>query len=412
MLNKFFRHTGGNFALTVAIVSPVLLGVAGLGVDVSTFISQQARMQETADTAVLAAIREAAIAGWDQSVAEAVVVDFIQSNLDSSAFASTQYTHDVAVDKGGSSIKVTLQQNGHGYLLLSLWKNNPQIEVSAKAFMASSANICVLTLEEKLPSQLLSRSSKLTGVDCGVFANSESKAAINVDSKSSMTAEVICSAGGFSGAPAVYSPDVVTDCPVIPDPLAGRAPPPVGSCDYNDTSLNKSATLYPGVYCGGISAQGNATITLEPGIYVIKDGPLTLNGNATLTGENVGFYMTGSTAKTGFGTATTVSLSAPKSGPMAGILFFEDRNAEKGRLFVISSKDARKLVGTIYLPKGFLYVGGSSKFADASAWTAIVSRAIMVDNGPAIVLNSDYKASDIPVPEGIAAESGKVSLIN
>ncbi len=411
-LKKFCRSTSGNFLTTFAIASPVLLGVAGLALDVSTYVSQQSLMQETADTAVLAAIREAAVAGWDTTVATTVVEEFIASQLEDASFANTDYTDIVKVDPVLSRIKVTIQQNGHGYLLLSLWKNNPQIEVSAEAQVASSANICVLTLNENKGSTLkITGKSTITGQDCGVFGNSADKAAMEVEDKATLTAQVVCTAGGYSGPNASYNPDPVTDCPTIPDPLASRAPPPVGSCDYYDTDLKGSITLNPGVYCGGIKAGGNSKVTLNPGIYVIKDGEFTFTGNATLEGENVGIYITGSTAKVAFDNSTTISLTAPKSGSMAGILFFEDRNSPDGREFEISSKDARQLLGTIYFPKGFLSVKGNSKFADASAWTAIIATEIRVENGPSLVLNSDYKASDIPVPAGISAETGKISLI-
>jgi hypothetical protein len=43
-----------------------------------------------------------------------------------------------------------------------------------------------------------------------------------------------------------------------------------------------------------------AKVTLAPGTYVIKDGPLTVRQGSSFTGECVGFYLTGATANIQF----------------------------------------------------------------------------------------------------------------
>ncbi len=56
---------------------------------------------------------------------------------------------------------------------------------------------------------------------------------------------------------------------------------------------------------------GNAQVTLKPGIYVIKDGPLLVANTATFSGTNVGLYFTGQNSGLLFAQGTTISLSAP-----------------------------------------------------------------------------------------------------
>ena len=80
----------------------------------------------------------------------------------------------------------------------------------------------------------------------------------------------------------------------------------------------------PGTYCGGITVNGNATITLEPGTYYINGGDLTFNGNSTVqcdcvaAGSGVTFVFTnqGGNGQTGTVTMngnTTINLTAPIS---------------------------------------------------------------------------------------------------
>ena len=73
---------------------------------------------------------------------------------------------------------------------------------------------------------------------------------------------------------------------------------------------------------------------------------------------------------------------------MAGLLVYEDRNVSELRLHTIRSNNARKLIGTIYVPKGLL-IAANAPVADQSAYTAIVSRRLMLDEGPTLVLNAD-----------------------
>ena len=103
-------------------------------------------------------------------------------------------------------------------------------------------------------------------------------------------------------------------------------------------------------------------------------------------------------------------LTAPKDGDLAGILFFEDRNAPLLREHTIRSNNARVLLGTFYMPRGRLVVRTSKPIADQSAYTAIIVRQLKVDLNSRLVINADYDATDIPVPEGIGPVGGNIVL--
>jgi hypothetical protein len=408
-ISRFLANRTGNFALSMAIAAPALLGVGGLAVDYSLFHAQRSGLQEVADAAALAAVREAGLQGWSQSVAQSVVDEHIASNLSEGGSAAV-YDATVKVDERTSTVSVALRQDGYGYFLIGLYLQHPQIEVASTAALAGAERICALALEPAKSAALrIDMNSVMQANGCSVFSNSTNAKGIEVTGGSKLTANSVCTAGGYLGTLASYTPDPITDCPALPDPLASRNPPAFGACDFNNFRVDVSTTIVPGVYCGGLAIVDGVT-TAAPGVYVIKDGEFTIQGNASLNGDNVGFYLTGAAAKTRFTSSTTISLSAPKTGPMAGILVFEDRNSSEGRQFEISSRDARRLVGAIYLPKGELLVRGTSNFAGASEWTAIVARTIEINAGPVISLNSDYAASDIPVPDTISGATGHAYL--
>lgn len=247
---------------------------------------------------------------------------------------------------------------------------------------------------------------------CDVHSNSNS-VALNTDTDyGAADFNPVRDSGYYGGSVSHNTALRRSDVDQVNDPLIDLIAPEPSNCDENNTILREGkVTLNPGTYCGGIIALSATQIKLNPGIYIMKNGPLFLGGSATLSGENVGFYFHGNNAVFGFGGATKVSLTAPKTGKMAGILFFEDRNAYPNREFVIRSSDAQLLEGAIYLPKATLVIDQVSHIGQKSNWTSIVSNRIEIKNGPKLVLNSDYANSQVPVPFNPSSSSEMASLL-
>ena len=93
---------------------------------------------------------------------------------------------------------------------------------------------------------------------------------------------------------------------------------------------------------------------------------------------------------------------------MAGLLFFEDANSTLFRIHNIRATNAFNLTGTIYLPRGFLLVDPAATVAAKSAYTAIIAKRLLVENGPSLVLNTDYASTQVPVPDGIRSSADVV----
>jgi len=227
-----------------------------------------------------------------------------------------------------------------------------------------------------------------------------------------------------------YTPAPQTDCPVIPDPLAARQPPSIGACSYTNRVVDGGmVTLPPGVYCGGLRITNGAKVTFSPGIFVIKDGPLLVDKDSEVKGINVAFFMSGAGANLVFEEHTTINLTAPKDGPLTGILIFDDpsgaaapidnknyksyaKQGKSPREHLILSNNARTLLGTVYMPQGRLIIDADKPIADRSAYTVLVVQQLDLYSGPNLILNTDYSASDIPVPQGLGPFGGKVLLAN
>jgi len=406
---KFRRCAKGTIALSIGVTAPALIAVVGIAIDYGLLVQKRSALQGLSDSAAIAAASEFAtqrdIAAL-QPIAQAYV-DAKAMEFDGKLQAK------VTSDDKASSVTVSVTHTWTPFFAHFLDTGVTPITSASTARSVGSGKICMIALKQKFSAVLfLQMNAKLIADGCSVYSNSIHKSSIWIDDNGSISADLICSAGGvkllFTQS---VTPDATLDCPSIPDPLAGRTAPPSDNCPKNSKQLvikDQNRSLLPGTYCGGIRIEGNSNVTFQPGVFIVKDGPFEVVDSAKVQGNHTGFFFTGTDAVLNFEGNTTIDLIAPKDGPMAGLLFFEDRNVSAGNEHFINSNDARVLLGTIYLPRGKLHVAANAPVADKSAYTAIIADTIELAAGPDLVLHSDYGATDVPVPQGLIG--GRVVL--
>jgi Flp pilus assembly protein TadG len=407
---RFIRETSGGIAVAFAIAAPALLCAVGVAADLAHMSYVKSRLQTTADGAAISGAREMTLANATRDQVDAAVASLVAQH----AAADRQpTTHITAVDFKAGEVTVDLAQTWTPFFVHFIDSDAVPVRARAKArLLASATKVCVLTLSPSDSKSVhLTKHALLTANDCGVYSNSKHGASIQVDKNARIQARMVCTVGGVQMAKSTsITPAPISDCPALPDPLKDRPAPSFSGCDFNNFKIATGVeTLSPGVYCGGLEISGTAKIEFAPGIYVMKNGRLTITDKATAEGEDVGFYLTGKDAVIDFTGDTTIRLSGPESGEMAGLLFFEDRDVNLANKHLIRSTRADKLVGTIYLPRGLLFIDPDAKVAEKSAYTAIIAYELAIDESPELILNSNYGDTDVPVPDGIKT-SGTVVL--
>ena len=423
---RFVAGEAGNTVTIFALALPVLVAAAGAAVDYSMAAATHSKMQAVADSAALASARELQLARTDENRVTVVAINVVNSSL-------PDVTTAVKVDFKALTVRVVIEKQHTPFIRIA---SDTNLHVSATAKMSGSMPLCLLGLDPKAPQTIgLEMSALLTAPGCLVQSNSSNVAGLQSKNDAVMKAGMICSVGGkVDTSKANYSPTPTTDCPVLPDPLSSRAAPAVGACNHNNKVVDGvSMTLAPGVYCGGLTLTNGAVVKLSSGIFIIKDGPLTVDGGASVSGTEVGIYLKGSAANLTFDADSTINLSAPKDGPLAGILIFDDpsgasapaRAAKSGRgargranttgaprQHQILSDNTRNLLGTIYMPQGEIIIDATKPIADKSAYTVLVVKQLHLYSGPDLILNTDYSASDVPVPMGVGPFGARVFLSN
>ncbi|MFG7489505.1 hypothetical protein, partial [Methylorubrum rhodesianum] len=332
-----------------------------------------------------------------------------------------------------------------------------KISAKAKASVVGKMRLCMLALDPAAAGAFnLEKNAQVTAYECALYSNSKSATGMVGRDNAMACAQTICSAGGTSTTRANFTPNPQSGCPVVPDPLADRPAPEIGSCmtlpsgatkkpKAGKNLIDQSVTLNPGTYCGGLEIRKKAVVTLNPGVYVMKDGPLLVTNDAALSGTDVAFYFTGDKGSLLFDKKTTINLSAPINGAMAGLLMSEEKTVSEPvdpvsqiedeieedtstvspkpgktppplaaskamRTYRIISDNARTILGTIYLPAGRLVIDSSKPVADMSAYTVVVAQQINLYEGPNLYLNANYNNSSVPLPKGVGPISGRLLL--
>jgi len=400
----------GSVALIFALAAPLVIGGATVATDAASIVREQATIQTIADSTALASARELQIALTDEADVAAAATARARTLL---AEAGVEAEPSIAVDVDEKAGRVLVELAVHSdTIMLQHFGYGEIVSATAEARLYGTTRLCILALAESGSGKKairLDRIGTIRAEECAMQSNGTVSDAIDVGALSRVHASAICSAGGVSGGAAAFNPEPQTDCPIVEDPLAAREVPEAGPCDYkNKTILLGLHRISPGHYCGGLKLGAAALVKADPGDYIISGGDLSLGLAAALTGENVSFRFVGPKAGFRFAETAIVSLGAPKEGPMAGFLFYRDPDPQPGD-FVIGTDLATKLLGTIYLPGATLTVDVIGLVAAQSAYTVIVADRIDI-RGAELVVNSDYGATDIPVPRGVGPTGGKVAL--
>jgi hypothetical protein len=173
------------------------------------------------------------------------------------------------------SVEVIATQPAPVYFTSLFLGETPEITTRAVA-KAVVSDACVWALHPSAKGALTVSGTSNVDLDCGIVVNSNHpEAAIDQGGTSCLSATSISVTGGYSGSCVSPEPEVST--PNYGDPLSSLVEPTYGSCDFNSkisVSSGASQTLIPGVYCKGISINGD--VVFEPGLYIlVGDGSIS-----------------------------------------------------------------------------------------------------------------------------------------
>lgn len=365
-LAAFVGDTAGSYVVLAALSMPVIIGGVSLGAEVGLWYYKHQLMQSAADSAALSAAAAAALGESNLTTQAAAIA---------SAYGFVPGTNGVTLSvntpplagpnqKTAGALEILLQ--GPQPRFFSQFFGSQSLTVAARAVAVSGHPGCVLSLNATASSAInIQGTNNVALNNCSLYGNSNSGTALNVGGSATLSAMYASVVGGISGASNITTTlGMKAGAATAADPYANAVYPPFSGCDYTNFTTSVTQIMSPGVYCGGMTFKAGANVTLSPGVYYLDQGSFQAAGQSTIQGTGVTLVFTSSTGKN-YATATstggaTINLTAPTTGPLAGVVIFGDRGMPTSTSFKFAGNGDQIFGGAVYLPKGALSFSGGT----------------------------------------------------
>jgi Putative Flp pilus-assembly TadE/G-like len=413
----FLDNQQGGIALIAALLLPVFVTAGGVAVDYGRAASAKSKLQAALDIAVLAGASytgdPVALSGTVGGPSNEKKIAAAQKSFDARqaqhplpvSTVSFSFEDGKLSGTAAASVETTLTRL-FGIDAIAV----TGASAAGSGFVREPA--CFLAMHPTRKHTLeLNDSVSVIAPDCNIYGNSN-----NVDDVVDPHTEYNFLVGrsvqaiGFGhhyipnvSPPLEHAPEYITD------PLVNLSIPSAGTCTSTKLQIvGGSQTLNPGTYCGGISISGNATVTLNPGLYIIAGGNFAVS-SATIVGTDVTIAL----ADTSVGidwNAGVVQLAAPKIGTYAGMAIIGTRDP-KSHSIRNTTVDVH---GVIYLLQGDFAWSNTGTPAITAKWTAWIVDGVSWTGDGTIRINFDLASSDIPYPGSLRVipRSNTARLLN
>jgi Flp pilus assembly protein TadG len=376
------RESEAGVALVVVALSMVILmGFLGLGIDLSYLRQTKLRMQTAADAAALAGASELNY-GDVTSAAQSDAATNGFTNGANGVTVTVNNPPQTATDphyNDSNYVEAIISQSVPTMFAKIFGTKTVTVEARSEAHLGSAPN-CMYALNPTAQDAVTINGTSISS-ECGMIDDSSASQALLING-STYSGTTVSVTGGDLINGSTVTPTPQTSVAATPNPLAYLSAPTVGSCQYNNTLVNgTSATLYPGVYCGGLSVNGSTLTTFSAGTYIIASGGMTINGSS-VSGNGVTFYVASGSVI--FNGTNHVNLVAPTTGTYAGILFFQSSSDTQAA--ILNGDSTSVFQGALYFPGANLTLNGDGS---GTAYTIVVA-STMVLNGDNI--NNDYSS--------------------
>jgi Flp pilus assembly protein TadG len=400
LISRIKNDKRGNVAITLGLaIVPAVMFIGG-AVDFGNAYRTKQRVQAAADAAVLAAASMPH--GTSDAARQARAVGIFNANMGGNSGITPN------ASASGNTITLTAQGAVNTSFLKIANINSISVNGSASGSVDyttgqqtttttgyTNGKLCLLALDPAAPNGMISQGTpNINYQDCWAHTNSTSANAIAGGGSAQVVGQGHSAVGGIqASANAVYSPTPVGGRAAVADPFATVSaytlpyssyqstftPPAIPSaCKASGLNLKKNTfTLEPGRYCGGINMQAQATVHLQPGVYIIDNGIFNVQSGSKITGTDVLLYFVGPNARFTVIGGGIEDLKGRTSGPddLKGFLFIAHPNAWRGLTSNIQGGGSFRMEGMIYAPTQNIIVTGNGDANGSSNFFAIVAKS-------------------------------------
>ena len=397
------KSESGQALVFAALALVVLIGFAGLAIDMGVLRYQKRLQQSAADAAAIAGASNLASTsgGVTTGAQNASATNGFTDNgggQTSACTASGATVGTVCVQvnnpplsgphasgaNAGKYVEVLVAVVQPTYFMKIFGTSSEVITARAVATNLSggTGGGCLYTLgppSSAIEGVNINGSAELNATSCGIVDNGDFNTKGNKLIVNAATFGVAGDANKSGpGGTVTCSDQAQADCPTYGtpasgDPLSSLTPPAVGT-----PQTFNAANITPGTY-GAISITGG-NVVFPAGTYVLDGGNFHCTGNPNISGTGVTFYFTNGATYDCRGTGT-IQLTAPSSGTYAGVLFYQDPNDTIGPS--IGGNDSSYFDGALYFPKSQVTFFGNSVSYNVAI---VVADAFALSGNPTVNL--------------------------
>lgn len=392
-LQALSRDARGSVAIQIGILMIVLIGMASLGIETGTLYLHQRRMQAAADAAAVSAARARATgrpADYRTEAAAVASTFGYTAGVDGTTVTVHSPPEHGPHSGDDKAVAVIVSQRQSPGLARPFYTRDFVVGARAVASVGGGPAYCVLQLDPDAHAGFsMNHGARVTLENCGVAVDSGDRHALYLENGSRLDApevSVVGDAALGNGAGIDPAEALARGQPSVPDPYAGVPVPAYSGCGNGDgrTYNHGDWVLTPGVFCNGVRFRNAARVTLQPGLYVVDRGTFEVDGGARLTGDGVTIVLTSRDgehpATVDIAAGAEIALTAPATGPTAGIVFFGDR-LRPGDHDVNSFKGGASLdvAGAIYFPTAAVAFENGAN--NSAACTQLIAATIDLEGG-------------------------------
>lgn len=376
---------GVSFIVT-ALAATVLIGFAGLAIDVVMWQVEQRTMQGAADQAALGGATAYRNAGGTTALGDSPTAQngayatAIRSGYPASSVTVAPYDNGTTCTNHGC-LKVTITQPQPRYFTGIFLSADVSVSVSAVATCNGCGNgdptvgstggdPCVMALDASGSGVITTSGTPVLSLSrCNLYNNSPNTSATILNGGAIIEGcsfTNACGSQAFLAQPVEPSGNieipVITNASPAPDPYANvPVPIPAGGCIHSFPAN----PVPSGTYCPGNIT--NQNVVFANNALIMITGGLSTKGNSTLAGNGVTLYVQGGGS---INANSTISISAPTTGPYVGLaVWFGDSSA-----VTWNGANSSSFSGAIYAPEADVTYEGNA--LSSSTCTRLVSGSI------------------------------------
>jgi hypothetical protein len=372
-MKKIHRNRKGIVVPLVAVCLTIILSFVAIAIDGGLLMDRYQAVQAAADAAALAAANDLyynyqANQGLDPSgtAKDAAVASATANGFPNATVNIPPQSGPYAGLAGYAEVIINYNQRRY----FSNIFGHADIPISARAVAQgrwTAALNGILVLNPTLPG-----SATVTGGGTATLLGAPFIIDSNAPNAGTATGNGTVTATEFDivGQPGVngghWNGPINSGIQPVPDPLAYLPEPdpntmPIQSKNHTHIAGQKTTTLNPGVYVGGIDVSGQGLLVMNPGIYYMQGGGFTFTGNGGLTALGVMIVnapqSTSDTISISGSTTGVIQMTPPTTGMYAGMTIWQSRSSTN--TVSITGNGNFTIAGTFYAQHGQLNVTGN-----------------------------------------------------